>query len=255
MTKDYIYNIDTAKPLFDRHGESIMDIIFATGNEHKMHEIRAIMEGFPGRIISMKEAGITADIEETGTTFEENALCKARGLYQLLHAPADMPAAKNHENSPLSKTALKSSSFLLPVQELQQAIILADDSGLVIDALNGEPGIFSARYLGHDTPYDQKNKMIIERLADVPDEKRSARFVCAIAAVFPDGSEECVCGVYEGRIAHAPKGTNGFGYDPIFYLPELSVTDAELTDTEKNKISHRGQALRAMKKLLFERSH
>ena len=215
------------------------------------------MDDFPGRILSMKEAGIDADIEETGTTFEENALCKARGLYQLLHASAHTPAGTGNEETSLQKNATspETKASAVSAEELRQAVILADDSGLVIDALNGEPGIYSARYLGHDTPYDVKNKMIIERLAEVPDEKRTARFVCVVAAVFPDGSEACVQGIYEGRIAQAPKGTGGFGYDPIFYLPELGVTDAELTDAEKNKISHRGQALRAMKNLLFERSN
>ena len=194
-----------------------MEIIFATGNKNKLREIRAILAGTDAQILSMAEAGFEGDIEEDGTSFEENALIKAR-------------------------TIAKQTGRLT----------LADDSGLVIDCLNGEPGIYSARYLGEDTPHSEKNKDLIRRLDGVPDEKRSARFVCAVAAVFPDGREEVVTKTMEGRIAYESAGTNGFGYDPIFYLPERGCTNAELSPEEKNAISHRGKAMRAMCELLKE---
>ena len=196
-------------------------IIFATGNEGKMKEIREILDGltFLGekvQILSMKEAGIDIDIIEDGTTFEENAMIKARAV---------AGAAK-------------------------EAIVLADDSGLVIDYLNGEPGIYSARYLGKDTSYRVKNANLVQRLEGVPDEKRSARFVCAIAAVLPDGRELSTRGTIEGRIGYEEKGLNGFGFDPIFYVPEIGKYTAELLDEDKNRISHRGKALRAMREEL-----
>ncbi len=193
-------------------------IIFATGNQGKMREIRDIMSDLDAEILSMKEAGIEADIEEDGKTFEENAVIKAKA-----------------------------------VAAFTDAIVLADDSGLEIDYLNKEPGIYSARYLGEDTPYFVKNKNLIERLAGVPDEKRTARFVCAIAAVMPDGEIVTTRGVIEGRIGYEEKGDNGFGYDPIFYVPEYGVTTAQLTEDEKNRISHRGRALNAMKTELRKR--
>lgn len=196
-------------------------IIFATGNEGKMKEIREILDGltFLGekvQILSMKEAGIDIDIIEDGITFEENAMIKARAV---------AGAAK-------------------------EAIVLADDSGLVIDYLNGEPGIYSARYLGKDTSYRVKNANLVQRLEGVPDEKRSARFVCAIAAVLPDGRELSTRGTIEGRIGYEEKGLNGFGFDPIFYVPEIGKYTAELSDEDKNRISHRGKALRAMREEL-----
>ena len=196
-------------------------IIFATGNEGKMKEIREILDGltFLGekvQILSMKEAGIDIDIIEDGTTFEENAMIKARAV---------AGAAK-------------------------EAIVLADDSGLVIDYLNGEPGIYSARYLGKDTSYRVKNANLVQRLEGGPDEKRSARFVCAIAAVLPDGRELSTRGTIEGRIGYEEKGLNGFGFDPIFYVPEIGKYTAELSDEDKNRISHRGKALRAMREEL-----
>ena len=194
-------------------------MIFATGNENKMKEIREILGALPLEILSMKEAGISADIVEDGKTFEENALIKARVICKLAGE-----------------------------------MVLADDSGLEIDYLNKEPGIYSARYMGEDTSYHIKNKSLIDRLEGVPDEKRTARFVCAIAAVFPDGKELVVRGTVEGIIGYEEKGENGFGYDPIFYLPERGCTTAELPPEEKNSISHRGNALRLMKDLL-EREH
>ena len=170
----------------------------------------------------MKEAGIRLDIEEDGTTYEENALIKAR-------------AVAAHTD----------------------AIVMADDSGLEVDALNKEPGVYSARYLGEDTPYSIKNAEIIKRLEGLEGEQRSARFVCAIAAVFPHKSEVTTRATIEGQIGFEEKGTNGFGYDPIFYVPEFGKTTAELTEEEKNQVSHRGKALELMKKELmrYEESH
>ena len=190
-------------------------MIFATGNENKMKDIREILGALPLEILSMKEAGVSADIVEDGKTFEENALIKARAICKLAGE-----------------------------------MVLADDSGLEIDYLNKEPGIYSARYMGEDTSYHIKNKSLIDRLEGVPDEKRTARFVCAIAALFPDGKELVVRGTVEGIIGYEEKGENGFGYDPIFYLPERGCTTAELPPEEKNSISHRGNALRLMKELL-----
>lgn len=193
-------------------------IIFATGNEGKMREIRKILGDMDLEICSMKEAGIQVDIIEDGRTFEENAVIKAKAV-----------AAQT------------------------RAIVLADDSGLEIDQLNKEPGIYSARYLGEDTPYAIKNRNLIDRLNGVPDEKRTARFVCAIAAVMPDGEVITSHGVIEGMIGYEEKGNNGFGYDPIFYVPEYGCSTAELSDEQKNQISHRGKALEAMKSELKKR--
>lgn len=192
-------------------------IIFATGNQDKMQEIREIMQGMDMELISMKEAGISVDVEEDGSTFEENALIKARAIAQYT-----------------------------------DAIVLADDSGLEVDYLNKEPGIYSARYLGEDTPYSLKNQKIIERLVGVPKEQRSARFVCAIAAVLPNKEELVTRQTMEGYIGEAPGGENGFGYDPIFYLEEYGCSSAALSRDEKNAISHRGKALRAMREILLK---
>ena len=190
-------------------------IIFATGNKDKLREIKEILSDCDVDIRSMKEAGINVDIVEDGKTFEDNALIKARAI-----------AAHT------------------------DAIVLADDSGLEIDYLNKEPGIYSARYLGEDTPYSVKNANLIQRLEGVPEEQRTARFVCAIAAVLPDGRELTTRAAIEGRIGYDEKGKNGFGYDPIFYVPEFGKTTAELTEEEKNQVSHRGKALQLMKEEL-----
>lgn len=202
-----------------------MKIIFATGNEGKMREIREILRDMDAEILSMKEAGIEIDIEENGATFEENAEIKARAV----------AAAVRMRETP------------------DDIIVLADDSGLEIDALHKEPGIYSARYLGEDTPYSVKNKNLIDRLEGVPDNKRTARFVCAIAAVLPDGESIVSRGVIEGRIDYEEKGSNGFGYDPIFYVPEFCATTAQLDTAEKNRVSHRARALEAMKEELKRR--
>ena len=187
-------------------------IIFATGNAGKMKEIREILNGTGWNVLSLKDAGIDAEIEENGTTFEENAKLKAA----------------------------------------KEIIVLADDSGLEIDWLGGEPGIYSARYMGHETSYREKNANLISRLDGVPKEKRTARFVCAIAAALPDGNSLVTRGTIEGYIGWEECGSNGFGYDPIFYLYENDKSTAELSAEEKNAISHRGKALRQMKKMLEE---
>ncbi len=191
-------------------------VIFATGNEGKMKEIRMILAGVDVEILSLKDAGISTDVEENGTTFAENALIKARDCAR--------------------RTGM---------------MVLADDSGLEIDCLDKEPGIHSARYLGENTAYETKNRILLSRLKDVPDEQRTARFVCVIAAVFPDGREFLAEGVMEGRIAHEAKGENGFGYDPIFYVPQYGLTGGELDAEQKNSISHRGKALNRMKDRLL----
>jgi len=197
-------------------------LIFATGNENKMKEIRMILADLKMEVLSQKEAGIKADVIENGSTFEENAAIKAAEVARIA---ASMPG-------------------------YEDAVIMADDSGLEIDRLNKEPGIYSARYMGEDTSYDIKNRALIDRLEGVPDGERTARFVCAIAAVFPDGSCEVVRGTMEGRIGYEIAGDNGFGYDPIFYLPEYGCTSAQLSPEKKNELSHRGKALRAMKERL-----
>ena len=200
-------------------------IIFATGNKNKMIEIRMILADLGCKILSQKEAGIQADVVEDGQTFEENALIKATTIADIARK---MPEYKN-------------------------AVVLADDSGLEIDALNKEPGIYSARYMGEDTSYDIKNQALIDRLEGVPDEKRTARFVCAIAAALPDGSTEVVRGTMEGRIGYEITGENGFGYDPIFYLPQFGCSSAELEPEKKKELSHRGEGLRKMRKVLEEK--
>ena len=191
-------------------------IVFATGNENKMKEIRMILADLGMEIVSMREAGVDEEIVEDGMSFEENAEIKARAVSRVL----------------------------------VNDIVLADDSGLEIDYLDKAPGIYSARFAGEDTSYDIKNRILLDRLEGVPDDERTARFVCAVAAVFPDGKELVVRGTVEGIIGYEEKGENGFGYDPIFYLPERGCTTAELPPEEKNSISHRGNALRLMKELL-----
>lgn len=189
-----------------------MDVIFATGNAGKLVEIREIMSDFIKKhdinLISLKDAGIAADIVEDGKTFEENALIKAR-----------------------------------TISKYTDCMVLADDSGLEVDYLGKAPGVYSARYLGEDTSYTVKNNHILKELEGVADRDRSARFVCVIACVMPDGKEIVSRGTIEGQIGYEIKGENGFGYDPIFYLPERGCTTAELSCEEKNIISHRGRAL------------
>ncbi len=187
-------------------------IIFATNNEGKMKEIRMILEGMPYEVLSLKDAGVKVDIDENGTTFEENAMIKAK-----------------------------------TIMELTNEIVLADDSGLEVDAMDRQPGIYSARFLGEDTSYEVKNNYILNELKGVPDEKRTARFVCAIACAFPDGRCKTTRGTIEGKIGYKIAGSNGFGYDPIFFIPEFGCTTAQLSPEQKNQISHRAKALNSMK--------
>ena len=190
-------------------------VIFATGNEGKMKEIREILGDLDIELLSLKDAGIHADIVEDGKTFEENAQIKAKAIC-----------------------------------DLTGEIVLADDSGLEVDYLDKAPGIYSARFLGEDTSYDVKNTYILDKLTDVKGDDRSARFVCVIACFMPDGTSFTVRGTIEGIIADKISGENGFGYDPIFYVPEFGCTTAELPPEKKNEISHRGRALAgAMEKL------
>ncbi len=193
-----------------------MKIIFATGNAGKMREVRMILADLNAEILSMKEAGIDISIEEDGLTFEENAVIKAKAVHS----------------------------------RVPDAIVLADDSGLEVDYLDKQPGVYSARYMGEDTPYEVKNAAIIRKLSGAAEGERTARFVSVIAAALPDGRVLTTEGVIEGVIAHEPAGEGGFGYDPIFYVPEFHATTAELTAEQKNAVSHRGKALRAMKNKL-----
>jgi XTP/dITP diphosphohydrolase len=193
-------------------------IVFATGNQDKLEEIRMILADLDVEIVSMREEGVSIDIEENGTTFEENAVIKAKA-----------------------------------VAECTDAIVLADDSGLEIDYLNKEPGIYSARYMGEDTSYEIKNQNLLDRLSGVPKEERTARFVCAIAAVLPDKEVIVKRETIEGYIGYEPAGENGFGYDPIFYVDEYNCSTAQLPAEKKNELSHRGKALRAMKDALREK--
>lgn len=192
-------------------------IIFATGNQNKMEEIRQILADTGLEILSMKEAGADVEVVEDGATFEENAVIKATEV----------------------------------AKRFPDDIVLADDSGLEIDYLNKEPGIYSARYLGEDTSYQVKNQALLYRLSGVEKERRSARFVCAIAAVAAGGTVLHVRGTVEGYIGWEPEGKHGFGYDPIFYVDEYGCSTASLTMEQKNALSHRGNALRAMKKELI----
>ena len=193
-------------------------IIFATTNKNKIREVNMMMEGFDVKLIPMSEMGIDVDIEETGTTFEENAIIKAKAIC-----------------------------------DLTGEIALADDSGLEVDYLDGAPGVYSSRFLGEDTPYEIKNDYIIDKLKDAKGDERSARFACAMAMVFPDGDVETCYGTIEGLISYEQRGTNGFGYDPIVYVPEYEMTTGEMTPQLKNSISHRGKALEQMKEVMKRR--
>lgn len=190
-------------------------IIFATTNQNKVREVNMMMKDFDVELCTMKDAGVDVDIVEDGTTFEENAVIKAK-----------------------------------TIMEMTGEIALADDSGLEVDYLDGAPGIYSARFLGEDTSYDIKNNYIIDKLKDVKGKERSARFVCAMAVVFPDGEVITCKGTIEGLIAYEQKGNNGFGYDPIVYVPEYEMTTGEMAPELKNSISHRGRALEQMKEIL-----
>lgn len=192
-----------------------MKIIFATKNAGKVKEVKLMLEELDAEVVTMTEAGIDIDVIEDGETFEDNAIKKAKEIMQA-----------------------------------SGCLVLSDDSGLEVDYLNKQPGVYSARFMGEDTSYDIKNQKILEMLHGVPDEKRTARFVSVIAAAFPDGRIVTTRGTIEGIIAHEAKGKNGFGYDPIFYVTELGMHTAEMDIEQKNRISHRGKALREMKEIL-----
>lgn len=194
-------------------------IIFATTNEGKMKEIRMILADLGMEILSLKDMNINIDIEENGKTFEENAIIKAKAIC-----------------------------------ELTGEMVLADDSGLEVDYMDKAPGVYSARYLGEDTPYSVKNQTIIDNLKDAEGEERSARFVCAIAAAFPDGRVFTTEATIEGYIGYEERGTNGFGYDPLLYVPEYDMTTGQMDSAMKNQISHRGKALELMKEKLRNES-
>ena len=200
-----------------------MKLVCATGNAGKLKEIREILAGSDIEVFSMKEMGINTDINENGTSFYENALIKSQTIKNALDCNGE-----------------------------KDCIVLSDDSGLEIDYLGGAPGIYSARFMGEDTNYEIKNNALIEKLNGVSDEKRTARFACSMVAIMPDGKELTSYETMEGIIARKPGGTNGFGYDPILYLPDYGCTSAELDPAEKNRISHRGKALREIVRLILE---
>jgi XTP/dITP diphosphohydrolase len=185
--------------------------VVATRNKGKMKEIDEILSSLPLQVISMEEAGIGKDIEETGSTFEENAMIKALEIYRLTGE-----------------------------------IVMADDSGLAVDHLGGAPGIYSARFGGEGATDEDKYNKLLGMLQNIPGEKRTARFICAIAVVINEEEKFTVRGTCEGLVGFQPQGSNGFGYDPIFYLPEFERTMAQLSPEEKNRISHRGRALQLM---------
>lgn len=192
-----------------------MKVIIASNNKHKVDEIQKILRPFGFETYSLSESGIDVEIDETGTTFEENSMIKARAIL-----------------------------------DMTGEITLADDSGLIVDYLGGAPGVYSARYAGDDASYDDNNKKLVRELDGVPEEKRSARFVSVITMLFPDGREIVARGEVEGVIGTKELGSNGFGYDPLFIVPEKSCTFAELTESEKNSISHRARALVSLRKSL-----
>ena len=194
-----------------------MKVVLASQNRHKLEEIQAILSRYDMELVLEKDLGLCIEVEETGTTFEENSMLKARAVMEATGLPT-----------------------------------IADDSGLAVDVLGGEPGIYSARYLGRDTDYNYKMGYIIDRLKDTPWEARTARFTASVAAVLPDGTSYTATGHMEGYIGYEIAGENGFGYDPFFYLPEYQMTSAQISPEQKNAISHRGRALRAMLHILEE---
>ena len=184
-----------------------MKVILASKNQHKLTELSAILSQLGFEIALESEYGLDIDVEETGTTFEENSFLKADAVMKASGLP-----------------------------------VLADDSGLMVDALDGAPGVYSARY-GHKASDKERTAYLLENMKDVPEERRGAKFVCVITCLFPDGRKIVARGECPGVIARAPHGENGFGYDPVFYLPELGMTYAELPSEQKNAISHRARAL------------
>ncbi|MBX5451195.1 MAG: RdgB/HAM1 family non-canonical purine NTP pyrophosphatase [Thermogemmatispora sp.] len=199
----------------DQPAQESRCLLLATANRDKLEELQALFTDLPFRLVSPADIGLTLEVEETGQTFRENAELKA-------------------------KAYAKAAGLLA----------LADDSGLEIDALGGAPGVYSARFLGRDTPYEERFRVILQRLQGLPPERRTARFRCCIAIAEPWGYCRTVDGVIEGQIAEEPRGSNGFGYDPIFLVPELGKTTAELSPEEKHRISHRGRAAQLARRLL-----
>ncbi len=208
-------------------------IVFATGNNNKIREIQEIVKDPSVCIISMSDAGVRCEPSEDGTSFEENALIKARAVF-------DRISEQMANGTFFMQNNLDAATGSIPFD----ITVMSDDSGLEVDALGGAPGIYSARYLGRDTDYNYKMRHIINLLKETPDNGRTARFVAAVASIYPDGSEHVVRGTMEGMIGHQIAGENGFGYDPFFFLPEYGRTSAEITPEQKNAISHRGKALR-----------
>lgn len=195
-----------------------MEYVLASKNQHKLRELSEILSQYGISLRLQSELNVDIEVEETGTTFEENALLKARAVMQAANLPA-----------------------------------IADDSGLVVDALNGAPGIYSARYGGERCRNDtQRYELLLEELKDVPPPERTARFVCVIAVVYPDGKQILAKGKCEGQISLEPMGTGGFGYDPVFYVPSEGTTFSCMSAERKNEISHRANALRVLKELLTE---
>lgn len=194
-----------------------MKIIFATHNEGKMREIRELLQDLSLPVYSAKEAGFIKEVEETGTTLEENAILKAKSLGQV-----------------------------------EDAIVMGDDSGFFIEALNGEPGIYSARYIDSFSSREEALNAVIRRLSGLKDKERACYFATCVAVYFPDGTVRTTIGKLEGRVSEELRGTNGFGYDPIMYIPSLGKTTAEIPTEGKNAISHRSLALQQAKEFVRE---
>lgn len=193
-----------------------MKIIVASNNKGKILEIKEKLKAFNIEVLSLKEANIDIEIEETGTTFAENAILKARTIYKLTKTP-----------------------------------VLADDSGLEVDCLDGKPGVYSHRFAGPDATDEDRINKILELMTNIPDEKRSARFRCSICYIDENGKENLFDGTVEGKIGYEPKGNDGFGYDPIFVL-ESGKTFAQISQEDKNKISHRGKAINKFAQLFIK---
>lgn len=189
-------------------------LIVASNNQHKIEEIKEMLKEFNLDVISLKEAGIDIDVEENGTTFAENAHIKAYEIFKIV----------------------------------KDAMVLADDSGLMVEALNGEPGVYSARYAGEHGNDKKNNEKLLSKLKEFKFEDRKAKFVCAMELIIDEARTITVQGEVKGYILEEQRGENGFGYDPLFYVPEYKKTTAEMTPEEKNSISHRGKALKNLKK-------
>ena len=196
-----------------------MKVVLASQNPHKLAEMQKILGTLGMEVLLERDVGVNVEVEETGTTFAENSLLKAQAVFDATHLAT-----------------------------------VADDSGLMVDALGGAPGVYSARYGGRHTDAE-RIALLLENMKDVPDEQRTAQFVCAVTCLMPDGGKIAVQGVCPGVILRAPRGEGGFGYDPVFYLPELGKTFAELAGEEKNRISHRGRALREFCRVYREENH